>query len=47
MQKKEKREIMININPDMRQILIDWLIDVHYSFDLKEQTLYLALAYLN
>ena len=31
----------------MRQILIDWLVDVHQSFDLKEQTLYLALAYLN
>lgn len=30
----------------MRQILIDWLIDVHDSFELKEQTLYLALNYL-
>lgn len=38
---------MMNITPDMRQILIDWLIDVHQSFELKEQTLYLALAYLN
>jgi hypothetical protein len=38
---------MISINPEMRQILIDWLIDVHHSFDLKEQTLYLAVAYLN
>jgi len=38
---------MLNITADMRQILIDWLIDVHSSFVLKEQTLYLALAYLN
>lgn len=32
---------------EMRQILIDWLIDVHQSFNLKEQTLHLALSYLN
>jgi hypothetical protein len=31
----------------MRHILIDWLVDVHQSFELKEQTLYLAMAYLN
>lgn len=31
----------------MRHILIDWLVDVHQSFELKEQTLHLALAYLN
>lgn len=31
----------------MRQILIDWLIDVHDSFELKEQTLHLALSYLS
>jgi hypothetical protein len=31
----------------MRLILIDWLVDVHISFELKEQTLYLALSYLN
>lgn len=38
---------MTYINEDMRQILIDWLVDVHLSFELKEQTLYLALGYLN
>ena len=32
---------------EMRQILIDWLVDVHHSFDLKEQTLFLTLAYMN
>ncbi len=31
----------------MRYVLIDWLIEVHESFDLKQQTLYLALVYLN
>jgi hypothetical protein len=31
----------------MRQILLDWLTDVHQSFDLREQTLFLALTYLN
>lgn len=31
----------------MREILIDWMIDVHMSFELKEQTLHLALSYLN
>lgn len=31
----------------MRMILIDWLVDVHQSFELKEQTLQLGLAYLN
>lgn len=46
-QKKEKKELMQHINEDMRMILIDWLVDVHSSFDLKDQTLYLALCYLN
>ena len=31
----------------MKEILIDWMVDVHASFQLKEQTLYLALSYLN
>lgn len=31
----------------MRQILIDWLVDVHDSFELKEQTLHLALSFLS
>lgn len=39
--------MMANVSSDMRQILIDWLVDVHQSFELKEQTLHLALAYLN
>lgn len=31
----------------MRHILIDWLVDVHSSFELREQTLFLAFAYIN
>lgn len=30
----------------MRQILVDWLVDVHQSFELREETLHLALQYL-
>lgn len=30
----------------MRQILIDWMVDVHQSFELKEETLFLSLKYL-
>jgi cyclin B len=31
----------------MRFVLIDWLIEVHESFELCDQTLHLALKYLN
>jgi hypothetical protein len=34
------------ITSKMRQILIDWMVDVHQSFDLKEETLHLAILYL-
>ena len=27
----------------MRAILIDWLVDVHYKFNLKIQTLYISV----
>ncbi|KAF5739300.1 cyclin-B2-4-like [Tripterygium wilfordii] len=32
-----------DINERMRGILIDWLIEVHYKFDLMEETLYLTV----
>lgn len=38
---------MAQISADMRHILVDWLIEVHLSFELREQTLHLALNYLN
>jgi hypothetical protein len=31
------------INDKMRAILIDWLIDVHYKFGFKEETLYITI----
>ncbi|GKV48324.1 hypothetical protein SLEP1_g55148 [Rubroshorea leprosula] len=32
-----------DINDRMRAILIDWLIEVHYKFELMEETLYLTI----
>ncbi|GLE03368.1 hypothetical protein PINS_up012258 [Pythium insidiosum] len=31
----------------MRAILVDWLIEVHHSFKLQEETLFLAVNYLD
>ncbi|XP_070048183.1 G2/mitotic-specific cyclin-2-like isoform X4 [Nicotiana tomentosiformis] len=36
-------EQQFDINERMRAILIDWLIEVHYKFDLMEETLYLTV----
>nr|QYW07117.1 cyclin B2-1 [Dimocarpus longan] len=33
----------VDINERMRGILIDWLIEVHYKFELMEETLYLTV----
>ena len=46
-QRKEREELLVHVTHEMRQILVDWLVDVHLSFELREQTLHLALAYLN
>ena len=35
------------VTDKMRQILIDWLVDVHQSFQLREETLHLAVLYLD
>ena len=35
------------VTDKMRQILVDWLVDVHQSFGLKEETLHLAILYLD
>ncbi|GMP89125.1 hypothetical protein CsSME_00040827 [Camellia sinensis var. sinensis] len=32
-----------DINERMRGILIDWLIEVHYKFELIDETLYLSV----
>jgi hypothetical protein len=47
LEKVEEADIQKNVTEKMRQILIDWMIDVHDSFELKEQTLHLALNYLS
>lgn len=36
-------EIQPDINERMRAILVDWLIEVHYKFELMEETLYLTI----
>nr|XP_016457127.1 PREDICTED: G2/mitotic-specific cyclin-2-like [Nicotiana tabacum] len=36
-------EQQIDVNERMRAILIDWLIEVHYKFELMEETLYLTV----
>ncbi|CAN4094086.1 unnamed protein product [Withania somnifera] len=36
-------ERQFDINERMRGILIDWLIEVHYKFELMEETLYLTV----
>ncbi|XP_059287356.1 G2/mitotic-specific cyclin-2-like isoform X2 [Lycium ferocissimum] len=36
-------EQQFDINERMRAILIDWLIEVHYKFELMEETLYLTV----
>jgi len=46
LEKLHPEEKQKNVSEKMRQILIDWMIDVHESFELKEQTLHLALNYL-
>lgn len=47
LQKTEPQDSQKHVTEKMRQILIDWLVDVHDSFELKEQTLFLALSYLS
>ena len=39
--------IQNDINEKMRMILIDWLIEVHLRFHLKEQTLYITIGIID
>ncbi|XP_021717116.1 G2/mitotic-specific cyclin S13-7-like [Chenopodium quinoa] len=32
-----------DVNEKMRSILVDWLIEVHYKFELRQETLYLTI----
>lgn len=36
-----------DIRPDMRRVLIDWLVEVHSMFNLKPETLFLAINILD
>jgi len=36
-----------DINPCMRSVLIDWLVEVSQEYKLKEQTLYLTINYID
>jgi cyclin A len=36
-----------DINPSMRSVLIDWLVEVAQEYKLKEQTLYLTINYID
>ncbi|KMT09623.1 hypothetical protein BVRB_6g130760 [Beta vulgaris subsp. vulgaris] len=36
-----------DINERMRAILIDWLVEVHYKFELREETLFLTVSLID
>ncbi|CAK83450.1 unnamed protein product (macronuclear) [Paramecium tetraurelia] len=40
-------EMQPNINIKMRAILVDWLIDVHAKFKLRDETLYLTISLID
>ncbi|KAL2522277.1 Cyclin-B2-4 [Forsythia ovata] len=40
-------EQQFDINERMRGILIDWLIEVHYKFELMDETLYLTISLID
>lgn len=44
---KNYMEIQTEITPQMRGILINWLIEVHLKFDLMQETLYLMVTLLD
>ncbi|KAI3769003.1 hypothetical protein L6452_00099 [Arctium lappa] len=44
---KNYMEIQTEITPQMRGILINWLIEVHLKFDLMQETLYLMITLLD
>ena len=46
LERKERTSDQAEVTEKMRRILVDWLVDVHESFELREQTLHLALSYL-
>eukprot|EP00916_Digyalum_oweni_P006179 GHVL01010669.1.p1 GENE.GHVL01010669.1~~GHVL01010669.1.p1 ORF type:complete len:392 (+),score=51.00 GHVL01010669.1:152-1327(+) len=43
----EHLEAQPDISSRMRSILVDWIVEVHQRFKLKQETLYLAINYLD
>ena len=41
------RGVQLDINADMRRILVDWLIDVHARFSLKSETLHKCVFFMD
>lgn len=41
------RTVQMDINSDMRRILVDWLIDVHARFSLKSETLHKSVFFMD
>ena len=37
----------VSIRPRMRNMLVDWLVEVHMQFNLLQETLYLTVATLD
>ena len=35
------------INEKMRRVLVDWLVRVHHSFSLQQETLYLSISIMD
>ena len=41
------RAVQLDINSDMRRILVDWLVDVHARFALKSETLHKSVFFMD
>lgn len=42
-----KIKMQKEINEDMRSILIDWIIDVHYKFNFTDETLFMTISIID
>ena len=40
-------DMQTDINPKMRAILLDWLVEVHGKFELMPETLYLTISIID
>eukprot|EP01068_Selenidium_serpulae_P001074 Selendium_serpulae@DN11916_c0_g1_i1.p1 len=44
---KDFLEFQKDVTPRMRAILVDWMVEVHHRFKLSQETLFLAVNYLD